>query len=114
MAELPFVLAQPVALKVEVEGVRFDAVTVTPIEDMRSDGPVRCSVELAGENAGEHKARVSMVLLLEEESGRALDRVKLDEFKSRYGRPFDETQRRDVPGEALGVAQKVYVYIEVS
>ena len=113
-AEYPFALGQPVQLRAEVQGIRFDALTVVALDEVKSGAKVRCEVQLTGTGAPEKKATVSVVVLLEDAKGTGLDRLTLDGFKVKAAKPFDEKQRVTVAGDALGTATKVYVFIQLA
>jgi len=112
--DLPFVAGQPVSLGVVVEGVRLDALTVTPRQQPVAGSPVSCDVVFTGSGVGERKATASIVLLLEDAGGRGLERLVLDGFKIKPGRDFQEAQRRDVDGGALLAAARVYILAQVT
>jgi hypothetical protein len=108
-----FTLGQPVELRVEVEGVRFDHITVTAPDEVRAGESVKCEVQVVGSSVAKKKAKLTPVLLLEDRDGRGLERITLDPFKVKTGRPFDETQKATVSGDALLGASRVYVFVQV-
>ncbi len=113
-AEFAFAPGRPIELRVEVEGVRLDAVTLSAAEEIRSGQPVRCDFRLTGSSAAAKKASLTAVLLLENAAGKGIGRVQLDPFKVKSGKPFDEKQTTNVGGDALAGAMKVYVFVQVA
>ncbi|MGE5235877.1 MAG: hypothetical protein ACM3O7_05995 [Acidobacteriota bacterium] len=112
-AEFPYSSGSPIELRVEVLGVRFDTVAVTPQGEIVPGSPVRCEVAVDGSSVARKKAAITFVLLLEDAQGKTLERIGLDPFKVKSERSFSERQRRDVSGDALGSASKAYVFIHV-
>ncbi|MFI5143205.1 MAG: hypothetical protein ACHQQS_10860 [Thermoanaerobaculales bacterium] len=113
-AEYDFALGQPVQLHVDVQGVRFDALTVVALEAVKSGAKTRCEVQVTGTNAAEKRATVTTVLLLEDASGKGLDRLTLEAFKVKPAKPIEEKQRLTVAADSLSSATKVYVFVQVS
>lgn len=112
-AEYAFGSGRPIELRVDVEGVRLDTVTVSALEEGRPTGPIRCEVQLTGNNVAEKKAALTTILLLENSSGKGIERLQLGRFKVKSGKPFDEKQTLNVGGDALTAAMKVYVFVQV-
>lgn len=115
-AEFDFALGRAIELRVDVLGVSLDTITVTARGEVSPGSPAKCDVQFTGSNAGEGKATVSTVLLLEDATGKGLDqgRLTLDDFKAKAGKPFDEKQVITIPGAALTQAAKIYVLVEVA
>ncbi len=111
--EYAFGAGRPVELWVDVEGVRLDAVTVSPIQSERPQERVQCDVQLTGNSAAKKKASLTTILLLEDAKGRGIEKIQLVPFKVKAGKPFDEKQRLTVGGDALAGAMKVYVFVQV-
>jgi hypothetical protein len=111
--EFAFALKQPLDLRVDIVGMRFDSITVTPLGDIKPGEKMRCQVGAIGSNVGQKKASATVVLLLEDADGRALERVSFDPFKVRSGRAFDEQQKLLVSGDALAATARVYVFISI-
>ena len=106
-------LGRPVALHVEVVGIRLDSLTLRTPAEIKAGEPVRCDVVVAGHNAGERKAELTIVLLLEDRDVKALERVALEPFKVKSGKDFSESQQVDVGADALAAASRVYVFVQV-
>lgn len=111
--EFAIELGKPVTLNVEVQGVRLRTLTLTPTAEVVPGKEIRCDVLLDGENAGDAKATITTILLLEDSDSQALERVTPDSFRVRGGRTFEDTERVKVTGDALNAARKVYVFIEI-
>jgi hypothetical protein len=110
-----FTLGRAIQLRVDVQGVRLDAVTVAALEEVKAGGKVKCEVQLTGSNTGEKKASLTAVLLLEDADGKGFQPpLKLDPFKVKSGRPFDEKQKVEIPADTLAGAAKVYIFVQVA
>ncbi len=111
--EYPFAPGQPVALRVDVQGVRLDTLTVTPLGEVRPGEKVKCEAVLAGSNSLDKKATLTAVALLEDADGKSLEKIPLEAFKVRSAREFQERQKVTVEGDALAAARKVYLFVQV-
>jgi hypothetical protein len=112
-AEFAFSPGRPIELRVEVLGIRFDTVAVTPQGEVAAGTQVPCEVAVDGSSVAEKKATVTVVLLLEDNKGQSLERVTAEPFRVKSGRSFGEKQKREISGDALGSAAKIYVFIQV-
>jgi hypothetical protein len=112
-AEFAFAPGQPIRLGVEVEGVRFDTVGLTPQDEVRAGANATCEIAVEGSSVASKKATVTLVLLLEDDKGQGLQRVSAEPFRVKSSRAFSEKQRVEVPGDALSAASKVYIFIEI-
>ncbi len=110
--ELPFAVGQPVRLLVDVDGVRFTTLTVTPRGETKG-GEVTCEVSLDGTNQRPGKVEVSGVLLLEDARGKGIERLPLEAFKAKGGKDFNESFRVSLRAETLQAAERVYVFLEL-
>ncbi len=113
MVELDFSLAAPVDVFVEIAGVRLDRLRLDPQGAVDEGTSVRCQVTATGSHTGGARPTVSIVLLLEDQDGKGLERVIMEPFRPGRGRSFDEVQRAPVPGSALLAARKIFVLVEV-
>jgi len=112
--DLAFSTGQLVVLRVDVQGVQLDGLTVIPQREPTAGELVPCNVQLSGTNQAAGKVIVTTVLLLEDANGRGIERVQLESFKVKSGRQFAETSEVDISGAALLAARRVYVFIELS
>ena len=113
-ADLSFTSGRPIDLFVEIDGVRVDGIVLVPGGDPRAGEQVDCQVQVLGASVAERRATVNAVILLEDADDKPLERVTMDPFRVKPGKPFDEKQKRVVTGDALLGASKVYVLIQVS
>lgn len=112
--EFDYTIGDELRPQVEVDGVRWIRFAVTnPDErDVPSDKPV--PVEMALElRGGDENAKVQLVVLFEDEHGRPLHRLSCDPVKTGRERVKEIVQRHKVPGAALELTRKVYLYFEV-
>jgi hypothetical protein len=107
-------IGQPVVLRVDVEGLRIDDVTVTPLGEVKSGEKVKSEVVVTGTNTAGKKADLTVVLLLEDGNGKGMERVSLDSFKVKSGKQFRERQKLPIEAATLTDAKRVYVFVEVS
>ncbi len=112
-AEYSFALGQPVEMRVVVDGVRLDDLTLAAAADVRPGEKVTCNVVMAGSSTAQKKATLTTVLLLEDANSKGLGRVTLDPFKAKSGKNFREEQTVTADGDALIGARKVYVFIQI-
>lgn len=112
--EFSFELGAPLNLGVNVEGVQVDQVILEPLETVVSGRDIPCEVRVVGANTGDRRVGVDVVLLLENERRRPVERITLSTFRPRPGRAFEERQRFRIPGASFRTAAVVSVFIEVS
>lgn len=113
MVELGFSLREPVEVFVEMGGVRLDTVRVDPQGPVEEGAAVRCQVTAAGSHVGGGRPTVAIVMLLEDQDGKGLERLPMESFRPGRGRPFEEVQRVPVPASALLAARKIFLMVEV-
>jgi hypothetical protein len=113
-ADLAFTSGRQIDLFVEIDGVRVDGIMVLPGGDPRAGEQVECQLQVLGASVAEKRATVNAVVLLEDAGDKPLERVTMDPFRVKAGKPFDERQKRVVNGDALLAASKVYVLVQVS
>jgi hypothetical protein len=111
-ADFPFAVGKPIELRIDIQGLRVDGVTWFALEAIQPKAPIRGEVLVSGANLGK-KATVTVVLLLEDERGDGLDRIALQPFKVKPGKPFEERQKLNVRGDSLIAATKAYVFVQV-
>lgn len=110
-AEYTFVAGQPIVLKVQIQTVAFDTLTVTP--EPASGKTTTCTVNLDGANQGDGKVTVTGVLLLEDANGHALERLTMAPFKVKSGRPFARSESLDLQAATLTAAVRIYLFLKV-
>ncbi len=111
--EFSFTPGRPVELLADVEGVRLDVVTVNPQGEVRPGQQIPCEFQVTGDSVAKKKASLTAVLLLEDASGRGIQRVQLTPFKVKAGKPFDDRQTKPIAADTLSSATKVYVFVKV-
>lgn len=112
-AEFAFAPGRPIELRVEIEGVRFDTLAVIPSTGTDGDRPVSCEVAVEGSSVAARRSTVSVVVLLEDENSRGLDRIAMEPFRVKAEKPFAERQTLDVPAPSLRAALRAYVLLQV-
>ncbi len=111
--EFQFAPGQPVAVRVDIQGVRLDTLTVTALGEVRPGEKVKCEAVLAGSNTLDRKATLTAVALLEDADGKSLEKIALDPFKAKSAREFQERQKVTVEADSLAAARKVYLFVQV-
>ena len=112
--DFTFVLGQAVGLHANVQGIHLDGVTVSALGEVRPGEKVKCEAVVTGSNTTDKKATLTVVLLLEDADGKALEKVALDPFKGKAGKEFQERQKVVIGGDAAAGARKVYLFIQVA
>ncbi|MEW6336718.1 MAG: hypothetical protein AB1625_04885 [Acidobacteriota bacterium] len=112
-AEFAFALGRPIELRVEVEGVRFDTLAVIPSAGTEGDRPVSCEVVVDGNSVAPRRSTVAVVVLLEDENSRGLDRIAMEPFRVKSEKSFVERQAVEVPAPSLRAAQRAYVLLQI-
>ena len=110
-AEYAFVAGQPIVLKVSIQAVDFDSLTLTA--EPASGETVACTVSLDGTNQSDGKVTVTGVLLLEDGRGHALERLTMAQFKVKAGRQFARREALELQAPTLTAAAKVYLFLKV-
>lgn len=113
--EFDFSIGRVIPLRADVRGVRLDSVALMPAEAVEAGKPVRCEVELTGNNLTDGKVGIGTVLLLEDANSKGLagGRLQLEPFKVKAGRTFAQRLPVSVKGEVLMQAVKVYVLVQI-
>jgi hypothetical protein len=110
-AEYPFTAGQPIALKVRVQAVDFDTLTLAP--EPPSGDTASCLITLDGTNQGDRKVTLTGVVLLEDANGRALERLTMAQFRVKPGRPFTRREGLTLRAASVTAAAKVYLFLRV-
>ncbi|HNX51100.1 MAG TPA: hypothetical protein PLS53_03060 [Thermoanaerobaculaceae bacterium] len=113
--EYEFSPGRVIELRADVQGVRLDTLSLVALEPAQAGKPVRCEIELAGNNMSSGKVEVSAVLLLEDTNSKGLQggRITMEAFKVKAGRAFAQKQAVQVPDEVLSQASKVYILVQL-
>ena len=100
---------------VAVDGVRWTRFSIRPKNDREYEPtkPVPVTVEIDLVNNGD-SADVLLIVLFEDESGTALDRLELDKIGVGRGRPKEEVQKHKVTASVLEATRKIYLFFEVT
>ena len=113
-AEFPFEVGEAVQPRVELGGILMSEILVNPRNDVEAGRSVKCSVIVRGTGASEERATLTLVLLLEAEDSHGLEKVALDPFRIKPGKPFERDETVRIEGDALLGARKVYLFAEVA
>lgn len=113
LAEAAWNMREPVELFVEIGGLRLDTVRIDPQGAVDEGASVRCLVSATGSQLGGSRPTLAIAMLLEDENGKALERLKMEKFRPPRGRAFEEVQRLQLSGSALLAARKIFVMVEV-
>lgn len=113
LVETAWNMREPVEVFVEIGGLRVDTVRIDPQGAVDEGASVRCLVSATGSHTGGSRPTVTIAMLLEDQDGKGLERLKMEKFKPSRGRPFEEVQRLQLSGSALLAARKIFVMIEV-
>jgi hypothetical protein len=111
--EYALTVGQPLTIRVDIQGVLIDSITVAPPASLPADGKVECTVTVAGANESARKVAITVVLLLEDANSQALERLSLAPFKVKSRRPFNVQQRLDVQVASLAATQRTYLFLKV-
>ena len=113
--EIAFELGQPLAVNVEVEGVRWSTVRVSPPEGEQPapgvDGTV--VVDLSFDNRSRRGVDLVVALLLEDEGGAPLQRLNCPEVRLGGGKAREFRHSFTAPGDVLLAARRVYLFLEI-
>jgi hypothetical protein len=113
--EIAFELGRPLAVNVEVEGVRWVAVRIAPPEGQQPapgvDGTVL--VDLSFDNRSRRGVDLVVALLLEDEGGAPLRRLSCPVVHLGGGKAREYRHSFIAPGDVLLAARRVYLFLEV-
>ena len=112
-AEYEFTSGQPIVMRVDIQGVMVESITITAPGTRPSSGKVDCSVQVTGSNESGKRVTVTAVLLLEDATSQGLERLSLTPFRVKSGRPIEEGQTLGVESASLAAASRVYVFIKI-
>jgi hypothetical protein len=112
-AEYAFTPGQPIVMRVDVQGVMLDSITITPPATLPPSGAVACDVQVAGSNETGKKITLTTVVLLEDASSQALERLTLAPVRVKARRPINAREAVEVQSASLAAAARVYLFIKV-
>jgi hypothetical protein len=104
---------QPIVLRVDIQGVLIDALALEVPASLPAEGSADCTVRITGSNETDRKVQVAAVLLLEDGSGQALERLTLSPVRVKARRPVALEERLGAKAASLAGMQRVYVFIKV-
>jgi hypothetical protein len=111
--EIAFQLGQPLDPGVNIDGVIWSDVQVTPKGKLTSGRPVKTEVVLGFKNTSPQDVRILVILLFEDEQGEALDRVEIKPASLSAGKARRFKQRLKIQSDVLSSARKLYLFCEV-
>ena len=112
-AEYAYASGQPIVMRVDIQRVLIDSITITAPSTLPPDGKVECSVRVSGANEAARKITVTAVLLLEDAKSEALERLSLAPIRVKAGRALAAEQSLEVGAAALAAAARVYVFVKI-
>jgi hypothetical protein len=112
-AEYAFTPGQPIVMRVDIQGVMLESMTISPPAAVPPGGSVDCNVQVTGSNETGRKVTLTSVVLLEDSSSQALERLSLAPIRVKARRPITAQQTIEVQGASLAAAARVYVFIKV-
>ena len=111
--EYALTVGQPLTIRVDIQGVLIDSITVASPAALTADGTVDCTVTVAGANESARKVSVTVVLLLEDANSQALERLSLAPFKVKSRSPINAQQKVEVQAASLAATQRAYLFLKV-
>ena len=114
--EFAYQLGQELTPNVEIEGVRWMSVRLRPRDEGEIDpekDDVDVVLSVAFDNRGTDDARVQVIVLLEDDAGRPLDRLSVDPIRVRDGRTQEADEKFRVPGASLLAVGRIYLFLEL-
>jgi len=108
-------IGQTLNLDLRVDGIKWTLIKTsagnrTDWEDGR-DTKTTFTTEL--ENLTDTPRILSIIILLEDERGRQLDRVELKGIKAKPGKSVKDVQKIKIDGALLSDTSKIYIFAEV-
>lgn len=112
-AEYAFTPGQPIVMRVDIQGVMINSITIAASGAASADGKIDCSVQVVGSNETGKKVAVTAVMLLEDASSRALERLSLAPFRVKARQPMNAQESIKVQSATLAAAARVYVFLKI-
>jgi len=113
--EFDYKVGQTLDLNLRLGGLRWSVLTVGAGDeaDWREGKKVKTYFTNELENLTNTPLTFSIIILLEDDRGRQLERIKLKNIKVGAGRYFEDIQKVKVDGGILAGTGKVYLFAEV-
>jgi hypothetical protein len=113
--ELAFELGRPLAVNVDVEGVRWAGLRIAPLEGEQPAPGVNATVvvDLSFDNRSRRGVDLVVALLLEDGEGAPLQRLSCPEVHLGGGKAREFRHSFTAPGDVLLAARRVYLFLEV-
>jgi hypothetical protein len=113
--ELDFEVGQTLDLNLRLEGLRWGVLSAGAGDeaDWREGKKVKTSFTIELENLTNTSLTFSIIILLEDDRGRQLERIKLKNIKVGAGRYIEDIQKIKVDGGVLAETAKIYIFAEV-
>jgi hypothetical protein len=111
----PYEIGDDLAPNVDIEGLRWTLVKVSTRtdRDIAADKEIPVVVDLEFENRRDSAVDVLVVLLLENDDGDPLERVRCDPIRAGAERFKSARQRARLPGSALLETRRLYLFCEI-
>ncbi len=112
---VPYSVGDDLTPDVEIEGTRWTLVRVAPDagKSPKNGGNTPVIADLRFDNRSERSARLSVVLMLEDEHGNQLERLKFPGLKLAANRVKEFQYKFTVPGDDLLATRRVYLFCQV-
>ena len=112
---VPYSVGDDLTPDVEIDGARWTLVRIAP-NAAKNPKPGRDTpvvADLRFDNRSERSARLSVVLMLEDEDGNQLERLKFPGLKLAANRVKEFQYKFTVPGDDLLATRRVYLFCQV-
>jgi hypothetical protein len=111
----PYTVGEEMAPNVNIDGVRWTLVQVVTKGDREivEDREIPVVVDLEFENRRERAVNLLVILLLENEDGDPLERIRCNPIRAGAGRFKTATQKAKVMGNALLNTRRLYLFCEL-
>ena len=113
-AEFPFAIDAELRPAVEVDGIRWLSLRVTPkdADDVRSGEQTTAFVTFELENRRDEGATAIVIALLEDEQGNGLDRVECEPVEVPGASAKSFRYKTKIQGDVLLATKKIYLFLE--
>ena len=113
--EFDYKVGQILELNLRLNGLRWSVLSVSAGDESewREGKKVKSSLTNELENLGDTRRTLSIIMLLEDDRGRQLQRIKFKNIKVGFGRYIEDIQKVKVDGGILADTAKIYIFAEV-